>query len=292
MSFSQREPIWRKFREASEKIPHVELACLLFSLFPQEDSDIYFKAIAGLKKEREFKDGNHQKLLLETLLKIKDCGLPPKQKAAVIAMLFGLSVKRRLLAFRQVQDVLNFKGEAFLENISTPDEISQALENLFRTRIDIKVDQFAEKYEKTLGSWRQAEAIMTYAAKLQELPQYERTKAGQLFKEFLTQVLEGSYSQGRYALEKNPHLTEIADKHPLVYAQWQQPIEMEATELNHLLKKKDEEPVTQKIVKNLKEALAHNHLAGDVQAIRFPELTGYVLSGISLEAALSQVEAS
>ena len=202
MSFSQREPIWRKFREASENIPHVELACLLFSLFPQEDSDIYFKAIAGLKKEREFKDGNHQKLLLETLLKIKDCGLPPKQKAAVIAMLFGLPVKRRLLAFRQVQDVLNFKGEAFLENISTPEEISQALENLFRARIDIKVDQFAEKYEKTLGSWRQAEAIMTYAAKLQELPQYERIKASQLFKEFFTQVLEGTYRQGQICPRK------------------------------------------------------------------------------------------
>lgn len=291
ISFVQREPVWRKFRALSDNMQHVELACLLFALFPQDQPEIYIQAIECLKKEREFKKGSHQKLLLETLLKVKDCDLPPNQISAVVRMLFGLPFKRRVLAFRQVQDLLNFKGHAFLENISTSEEISQALESLFRQRMGLTVDKFAEKYDASLARWRQPGSIMTYAAKLQELPLQERAKALQLFKELLIGVLENTYTQNRYATEKNPHLALIASKHPQVFAKWQQAIALEASVVKKALNYKEEEPLSHKIVKNLKEALGHKHLGGEQQPELFPALTEYIQGGLESKAALSQVEA-
>ncbi len=290
ISFAQREPVWRKFRTLSENMQHVELACLLFALFPQDQPEIYSQAIECLKKEREFKEASHQKLLLETLLKIKDCDLPPNQISAVVRMLFGLPLKRRVLAFRQVQDLLNFKGHIFLENISSSEEISQALESLFRQRMGLEVDQFAEKYDATLARWRQPASIMTYAAKLQELPLYEKNKALEFFKELLIGVLDNTYTQCRYATKKNPHLAEIASKHPQVFAKWQQPIALEATAVKSQLNYKDEEPLSYKIVKNLKEALAHHHLGGEQQPELFPDLTEYIHGRLESKAAYSQVE--
>ena len=101
------------------------------------------------------------------------------------------------------------------------------MEKMFEAHMEIKVDKFSEKYEKTLITWRNKEAIFTYAGKINQLSIGYKPKGIQFYKEVLTSVLEGTFSQKRYQIETNPHLAEISQNHTQVYHKWQLPVELE-----------------------------------------------------------------
>ena len=52
------------------------------------------KFLKQLKNEREFKEGNHQKLLLETLLKLKDCQLSHPAEDGYDRIFYAEAIKR------------------------------------------------------------------------------------------------------------------------------------------------------------------------------------------------------
>ena len=62
-------------------------------------------------------------------------------------------------------DILNFKGEAYLSEISDFLSLTFALEKLFSDKCKVKCDNFADLYANTVGTWRSKEALLTYAGK-------------------------------------------------------------------------------------------------------------------------------
>ena len=275
LSFSLNTPFLLTYREASEFIVHNELACLVLAHFPSEGKEVYIKFLRMLKIEREFKAGNLQKPLLEVLLKIKDSQLPDPKKIALIDFFSQMPLQERVRCFRFVCDLLNFKGESYLCDVKTTDELSKVLAKMFEEQMDINVDGFPEKYEKTLMTWRNKDAIFTYASKINQLNTAYKPKAIQLYKEALSFVLEGTFSQKRYQTETNPHLAEINQNYPLVYQKWQQPIELDAKEIEVANFKNSAEPISVAIIKTLKEAIAQEHLGGNMQAVLFPVISRF-----------------
>ena len=211
LSFSRKQAVLTEYREASEDIVHNELACLVLSHFPSDGHEAYINFLQKMKAERDFKLGSHQKLLLEVLLKIKECDLPSEKIKAVITFFTQMPLNERLRSFRLVYDLLNFKAESFLSEIKSSNDLSKALEMMFEKTIDIKVDNFSDKYEKTLSVWRNKGAIFTYAGKICQLQAEEKSKGLEFYKQVLTNVLEETFGQKRYQTDNNPHLAE--DKH-------------------------------------------------------------------------------
>ena len=119
LSFSQKQAVLTEYREVSEQIVHNELACLLLSHFPTDGQDTSINFLKKMKTERDFKVGSHQKLLLEVLLKIKECDLSFKLKNAVMTFFTQMPLNERLRSFRLVYDLLNFKAESFLSEIKS-----------------------------------------------------------------------------------------------------------------------------------------------------------------------------
>ena len=133
-------------------------------------------------------------------------------------------LKERVRCFRLICDLLNFKGEAYLCGIKTSEELSRALEQMFEQQMNIKIDKFAEKYEKTIMTWRNKEAIFTYAGKINQLFPSDKAKAIQFYKDVLTLVLEGTFCQKRYQQRLTLTLLKSGLITLKVFQKWQQPV--------------------------------------------------------------------
>ena len=260
---------WEILTEASEGIAHLKLASLVFANFPPSGEEAYRKALLVLKQEREFREGKYQKLLLETLIKLEKCSLEEAEKISLVAMLFEMSTEARIQAFTLVSDILAFQGHVYLKKAKDIAELKFSLESLFRNIFSIKLDNFAYLYENSIGKWRNKEALITYAGKLNELPSYQKHSALRYFQKLLEQILQGSFQIDRYAVENNPHMAIILENYPELYKKWQVAAALEASEIK--IGEKDKRiPVKDRVIHTLKLSLEQNHLGGEKQDKQYP----------------------
>lgn len=280
---------WERLKTATDNIVHADLAALVFANFPSEGENVYRQALKVLKSEREFREAKHQKLLLECLLKIKNSTLEGAKKARLIELLFKMPIELRCSSIRLVSDLLAFKGESYIQETCDLKALKMGLEGLFKMQFNVNIDEFSTRYETTVGSWRNKEAMATYAGKLNELAPYEKAQAFPLFNALLKMILDGSFQKARYATDKNPHLEEIRRNHLTVFENWQLKEQLNPAEIE-IDSDEEEVPVADRIVNTLKEALVQNHLGGDNQSILYPILSGCIGKWDNLEESLLKIE--
>ena len=277
---------WHKLIEATEGIAHVKLASLVFANFPQEGQEVYTKALLTLKKEREFREGKYQKLLLETLIKIEKSTLESSEKISLIANLFEMPAATRLQAMALVSDILAFQGDAYLKAAKDIAALKSFLEKLFKNKFNVKIENFADSYEMTIGRWRSKEALITYAGKLMELPESMKRQALPCFQKLLEQILQGSFEKDRYDVENNPHMAFIQENFPDLFDKWQLSESLEASEM--ILGDTEQViPLKERVMHTLKQALEQNHLGGEQQVHLYPHISACLANWEKLEENLA-----
>ena len=124
----QHAEAWENLKKETEDIAHARLACLILSQYPKGD---YTAVLGKIKSDRNLRDAKHQQPLLETLLAIKNCTLEDAAKIDLLNKVFAMPDKERQTGFRLVVDILNFKGEAYLREITDFQGLKSAVEKLF-----------------------------------------------------------------------------------------------------------------------------------------------------------------
>ena len=160
---------WENLKKVAEDIAHARLACLILSQYPKGD---YTAVLAKIKSDRNLRDAKNQQPLLETLLAIKNCTLEEAAKIALLSKVFAMPDKERQTAFRLVIDILNFKGEAYLREITDFQGLKSAVEKLFADKCQVQLDNFTALYENKVGKWRNKNALLTYAGKTLQIRQF------------------------------------------------------------------------------------------------------------------------
>ncbi len=259
----QYTKVWDNIKKVTEDVTHGALPCLLLSLYPFGD---YTSVLRIIKGDRSLRDAKYQQPMLWLLTGIKNSYLTDEMKKEVLQKVFGMPDDKRYRAFRYVIDILNFQGEVYLENIESFHDLPQALEKVFVEKCNIKVDNFNNRYESSIGTWRNKEAVTTYAANVAR-----DTIAFPYFQTFLTTVLRGQFIPTRYALDANPHLNEIAANQPEIFEKWKLSTELNLEELGQNAVTNTKTP-QQTVVETLKFAVENEHLGGDRQADLLPHL--------------------
>ena len=176
---------WESMKKATEDIVHARLACLILAQYPKGD---YSSVLSAIKSDRSLREAKYQKPMLEALLAIKNSSLGEAAKVALVQKVFNIAVNERQQGFRLVTDILNFKGEAYLSEVSDFASLKAAVEKLFVDKCKVQLDNFRDLYENTVGTWRSKEALLTYAGKHTDNP-----AVLPYFQEFLTAVLQGAF---------------------------------------------------------------------------------------------------
>ena len=86
-------------------------------------------------------------------------------------------------------------------------------------------------FQTLLGNARQPLAILTYTAKLQQLPASEREATMTSMSEFVKGVMHGTYPNMRYLTESNLHLARIFASKPQLRREWIKGAEISASAL-------------------------------------------------------------
>ena len=260
----QQAETWDNLKKETEDIAHARLASLILSQYPKGD---YTAVLAKIKSDRSLRDAKHQQPLLETLLAIKNCTLEEAAKIDLLNKVFAMPDTERPTGFRLVTDILNFKGEAYLREVTDFQGLKSAVEKIFSDKCKVQLDNFMDLYENTVGKWRNKEALLTYVGK-----QIDNPEVLPYFQAFLTAVLKDNFQTTRYTTLKNPHLAEIKQNYPEIFKNWK---------LSEVLK--DEEvglkdtgkaiPIEKRVVETLKQAVENRHLGGlEHQEALFPIL--------------------
>lgn len=181
-------------------------------------------------------------LVEELALKLNSVGINQKQKLAILNLILKPPEKgarekanlyvKKLTQFRNDQykfvaaarDLINMGSGKLLESVTQTDDLlnlwSKESQRLFGLDADL-----TERFKTTfLGSKRYPGALVSYAARLQELQDSEKEPLRPLLKEFAQAVLDGTFPKLRYDLNRNPHLKKIAEQSPGVIEKWKQPI--------------------------------------------------------------------
>lgn len=277
---------WKALGEVSKGIKFLTLPCMVLANYPQESLQIYKTALENLKQWRVFREGQYQKLLLETLIKIDRSRLPKENKSGLIQFLFSLSEANLLQALRLVSDVLAFKGESNLVNLREVSDIQKALEQLFQSSFQVHAANFSEMYGSTIALWRNKEALTTYAGKLNELPLDVRPKALEFLQSWVRQILYGTFQKNRYEVTLNPHLAQIHKYHPEVLKKWQEDVVLNEDEAASFENNSMVISPTERIVHALKLALEQGHLGSSLE---YPFIMGCKGDWSKLEENLESV---
>ncbi len=277
---------WKALSEVSKDIKFLTLPCLVLANYPQEYQPIYITAFEKLKPLRVFREGQYQKILLETLIKIDRSKLADENKPGVIQFLFSLSEAKMIQALRLVSDILAFKGESYLVNVKEISDVQKALEQLFQSLFQVQMGNFSEMYGSTIALWRNKEALTTYAGKLNELPSDQRQIALEFLQSWVRQVIGGTFQKNRYEVTLNPHLAQIHKYHPEVLKKWQEDVVLNEDEAASFENNSMVISPTERIVHALKLALEQGHLGSSLE---YPFIMGCKGDWSKLEENLESV---
>lgn len=193
--------------------------------------------------------------------------------------LLELNRNQQAIKVAAARDILFFGAEQKLQEVSTSEKLISNWTNIFQDRFGIvggekELQRFSEIFREKA---RYPDGLVTYAARLQILPQKEIfTK---LLSQFTLGVLNGQYPELRYQFDNNPHLKTIFALRPELLTKWKDSIKLSASDIlgsNKIIT----DPIVRnkEIKKNIKEklsaALEHRHF-GEDQATIFPILSAF-----------------
>lgn len=245
----------------------LRLIRLVLCNYPKEalkDCKMAIEFLAESKKRVALKDGGRQKLILEMLLLINETSLKAEDKGCLVKSFAKMPLNEMVEAASLIKDIILFGQEKDLEGEQNIEKLRATLQKHFNAAF--QMDQTYDKYKNTIGKWRRKEALLTYASGLKKM---NDIRVIQLFREFLTEVLEGTFEEKRTALDGNPHLKSIQEKHPEVFAKWNVPIELDSAEMEVGEKK---ESVKEQIYNQIKMAIDHGHLGEEIK-VKYQSLT-------------------
>ena len=295
LSINNTIPEWKLLD--NEANAHAKPFCLVMANLLAEQTtpgepihkETILKLIQQLNTEKEFKEKQKQKILYHTLIAISESQLAKNKKIELIDRLFSLPLEQRLIALGLVRDLLAYKGETYIQDTIDLNELSMALEMLFRMKFDTHIDNFTDKYQKNIRNWRKHELLMTYVSNLLKLPFFEREMAMDLFKKIINAILGNSFLTTRYETQENPHLEAIKNTHPFVFEKWKQRVELSKDEMKIPSQTQAPEiPITEKTINNLKQALQEKHL-GPNQAELYPHITACIGNWALLNESLQRI---
>ena len=130
----------------------------------------------------------------------------------------------------------------------------------------MKLNNFTALYENTVGTWRNKEALLTYAGKHTDNP-----AVLPYFQAFLTSVLKDNFQSTRYATENNPHMAEIEQHYPEIFNNWKLSVALNDNELG-IKDTRKAIPVEKGVVETLKLAVENQHLGLERQETLLPIL--------------------
>lgn len=164
------------------------------------------------------------KQLLGTLLQLKITPLLSTQdKDHIFQMIFNdtanLSAANYVIVLKQrcrwLNTLLNYKLYSDVTLSTSALEWPEILHQHFIASFNLHhIEDFAEKYEKTIGRFRREDALMMYAGKMQ----FAGTIAQKLLNTYVQTVLEGTFHRHRAS---DPHLTTVFEEKDALALQWQ-----------------------------------------------------------------------
>ena len=195
------------------QLPALFLCC---SSKDDKEAQAYFSL---LQEKKVFRDALLIKPLLDVLHPlIMRYNFEALEISDILTSALKGNIKSNLFA---VQGALNCGGEDFLRKEAQRDnpDLHAVYQATFAQTIPIEhIKDFSAKYEQSFGSSALPTAPLTYAGRLNQLPEIEKRNALSLLATFIQSVLEGYYPKNRY--EKSEHLEKIFAKKPSLRETW------------------------------------------------------------------------
>lgn len=275
--------LWHGLKDGFQGAAHTQLACVALASLPPTETESLLAFLEAIKNERTYyRDGKNQKLVLEVIDGLKSAPLTEVQRSLLMTHYFLVTQSERAAISRPLADLLSLKGTD-IELPLSKESLNASIEKQLKGKLNLDIENYAEKYEKTIGKWRNRSALMTWIGRLDRLPLRDKKIALPLLESLIRSILEGTFSEDRMQME-NPHLSSIFSFNPSMREVWQKGLSLEAEEIQDLLSI-DQETPQERIFNFFK-----NH-EDQIQKANYQHLMSYVKDGGECFVIIQQLNA-
>jgi hypothetical protein len=231
------------------------------------------------KNSRCFKDGKRLQALtqlLQTVIEIAPYDKGEVQMIeAAISQAFdhdtNMKQKANLITndLHSLSNIINIFGkEEFLSCLRSKKSgqtfFAEKFQELFKIE---EPEKFEERYQKTLGKFRDQKALITYLGSVMQLTEKSLTPVKEMLNLYVNSVLDGTFPGIRYQTKENPQLEFLSEKYEGLIDDWKR------AEPPEKLQVEDVKNVTTNYKKFLKDKIfIHGHLDPE----KFPSLRNYL----------------
>ena len=161
--------------------------------------------------------------------------------------------------------LLYFGQEEILKNVTNTTELVNDWKTFMGKTFYLEGDALDQFLPIFVNSKRCPNGFITYAARLQTLPQAERDQLMPLIGKFASAVLNKTLPQVRYSFAANPHLNAIFSENEELLTKWQTSLPIKIGSQENMIEKTSLEQVQ----KLMRDSLENHHLGTDQD---YPEL--------------------
>jgi hypothetical protein len=197
-----------------QKEKHKPFTALIFMFLAPLIDQKLVQSISQVISNRYFTNTAKRNPLIKSLQRItNEASYSLEEKQWIIStFVFGNRPFKKESVVENAQKVshlLVFGAAESLKSQKGPLGLEELIDNLLKNRLGLDgVENCAEKFWSTFGSFRRPDALFTYAASLAQLPELrEREQHITCLQGFARAVLEGTFPALRYS--ENPHLEVI-----------------------------------------------------------------------------------
>jgi len=218
---------WKIFNELSfaehAKLPNLLLARMFKHGLEQ---NILQDCVKRIHEERSFRNFPNHRLLcftLEVVMKAKNLRAEDKTNLLkIVTPSEGKPWDHRLL--QMIQSILLLRPQDLRKErlLSINNDLKQAFDHAFKRTLSFEgIEGFSEKFERTFNTYLgNQEALLVYAANLNQLVPIEKSIAIPFLRQYIKQVLNDTFFSERYSTAKNPHLAKVFEKNALLKNEW------------------------------------------------------------------------
>lgn len=228
----------------------------LYQLQMQGLDDSKIDEISKLIDKSKFKDKLKTHLLLATFSTIiKDNALNIDKKFELLKLVLEHDSKNTKALLRVLPGIYDIEGNLkTLQEAHTLEDLNLAFLKAFQRKIPFEhIDDFLDRYEKTLGTFRDTTALLSYVGSLNLLSKESSERLLKLLGIYVKSVLEGTFTNDRYISQ---HLDTIFKSTPSLKEKWQSGFE---TPLEIHQKQSEPEPLPD-FTKLISRSITEGHL--------------------------------
>ena len=186
------------------------------------------------KNRRKYKNGKHMRPLIVGLHAIFS-----QEKIRTVEEKFELANRLLEKDFGLHKDIWLLIGAIFMPDITNHPGFADVYRTMMKEDADFNLifqqicrdvfkvtsEERIINYNKTFGTKHNTTALLTYYAKIQSLPELERTRMLEVLNKYFNSVLadnDENYKKLRYCANDNPQLKVIFEHHPDLKPKWEQ----------------------------------------------------------------------